>query len=310
MQKRFTQPDRWKWGSFTNKDGASLRTGTLAVHAKPRANIILLTGLSEFSEKYFEFSRMLSKLGYNIYTMDWRGQGGSDRYLQDKFKRHSLGFEYDERDLVQFTKECVPDNAPKAVISHSMGALPSMMALINQPGIFKAMVPLSPFYGFQHPLVRGKELLFSMIPFKKAWRADYIPGGGPWLPRTQKEEGNRPEDFSSDPVKMQLHDQWMTAEPRLRIGDVTINFVQQAAKALVELRKPGMAESLTGTPFLVITAGRDGVVNNKATFNMVSRLPLAEHLHLDDAKHEILMEDSEILRPVVRRIHNFLKAAL
>ena len=102
MQKRFTQPEEWVSGEFANADGANLRFGILARHQHPVANIVIVNGLSEFAKKYFETVRNLDDLGYNVYCMDWRGQGASDRYLSDYFRRHSLGFDRDERDLLQF----------------------------------------------------------------------------------------------------------------------------------------------------------------------------------------------------------------
>ena len=54
LQKRFTEPANWQWGSLRNARGTNLRYGFLREHEKPLANLIYVEGLSEFSEKTFE----------------------------------------------------------------------------------------------------------------------------------------------------------------------------------------------------------------------------------------------------------------
>lgn len=301
MRKSFTQPDQWVWGSFRNADGATIRTGHLATHAAPLGNIVLLTGLSEFSEKYFETARALSGMGYNVYTMDWRGQGGSERYLSDKFKRHSAGFDHDARDLTQFVRTCVPETAPRAVMCHSKGVLPVMLSIRDDPGLFKAAILCSPFLGFENPIAKGiGERILATRPFKESWMKNYIPGGGPWRPRSE------PEKYSSDPVRMHLHDVWMKASPALQIGDITMEFVVRAAQAMMALRRKGTLESIK-IPVLVFTAEHETIVNNAATFKAISRLPQAEHHHVTDGRHELLMERAGIRGPVLKKTSLFLK---
>ena len=47
-------------------------------------------------------------------------------------------------------------------------------------------------------------------------------------------------------------------------------------------------------PLLIVSAGRDRIVINEATRNFVKRLPNAKHVELEDAEHEILMENDAI----------------
>lgn len=306
VRHRFTQPARWTWGQFTNGAGATIRTGSLAVPAAPRGNIVVLTGLSEYAEKYFETARLFSRLGYNIYTMDWRGQGGSDRYLSDRFKRHSLGYEHDRDDLVRFVEHLVPDNAPKFFLTHSMGALPVMLALRDNPRLVRGAMMVAPLLGFLHPLARGREKLLASLPLPRTLSESYIPKGGPWRPRTLKDTGNRPADFTSCPERMFLHDRPMTDNPALRVGDPTIGWVHHTARAMLAVRAPSVPESLGDMPFLIATAGQEKIVSNAATFNMVARLPDVRHVHIPGAGHEILMETPALRLPLIRQMAGFL----
>ena len=62
-----------------------------------RGVCMLLSGQTEFIEKYFEVIDELLGRGFSVATMDWRGQGGSDRLLADPRKAHIADFvQYDE----------------------------------------------------------------------------------------------------------------------------------------------------------------------------------------------------------------------
>lgn len=309
MNKRFTQPDRWVWGDMTNADGARLRYGTLERHAAPAANLVIAAGLSEFAEKYFETARIFSRMGYNVYTMDWRGQGGSERYLRDRFKRHSLGFDRDSRDLTQFVTTIVPGNAPKVLLSHSMGALPALLALRDHPKLFRAAAMAAPLLGFERRPAKGLEPLLAMLPLKSRWAERYIPNGGPWQPRRAPGKINPPQDFSSDPVRMHLHDEWMAGNPALQVGDPTYGWVLHAARAMMALRRRGALEAIK-TPILIFTAGQEKIISNKAVFEAAARLPAACRRHIPAAGHEIWMERADLRRPALRESLNFFRANL
>lgn len=311
MQNEFTEPDGWQSGALVNSRAGTLRYGFLARHEKPVKNIIIAAGLSEFHQKYFETIRFFDRHGYNLYVMDWYGQGESSRYFEAApDKRHSQGFIRDSDDLLLFKDSIVPDNAPTVVLSHSMGALPTLLALLSDPETFSGISMIAPFFGFEQPLLKGKEALIAKFPVNhhtEKWLEAYVPGGGAWRPRTDPAKKLPPESFSSDPVRNRLHDQWMTNRPALRIGDVTRRFVREAAFAHMQLRAPGALESLR-LPVQVFSAGQEKIVSNAAIFNAVARLPNVRHQVIHEAGHEILMERDELRSPVLTKIHNFFKS--
>src|SRR6202046_3651107 len=80
--------------------GASLRAARFpaAPDVPARGVCVLLNGQTEFIEKYFEVIDELRGRGFQVATMDWRGQGDSSRMLTDDSRK---GFvtdfhEYDE----------------------------------------------------------------------------------------------------------------------------------------------------------------------------------------------------------------------
>ena len=74
-------------------DGVAIRTARWpALTPRPLGTICLFHGRSEFIEKYFEIVRDLRARGFAVATFDWRGQGGSDRLIEDPAPRPYRGF--------------------------------------------------------------------------------------------------------------------------------------------------------------------------------------------------------------------------
>ena len=111
-------------GFFNSYDGAPLRYAIWSASRSPmRGTVCLFGGRTEFIEKYFEVVADLRRRGFAVATMDWRGQGGSVRALDDRRKGHVTSFAQYDRDLVRFMRDIVlPDCPPPYIaLAHSMG---------------------------------------------------------------------------------------------------------------------------------------------------------------------------------------------
>ena len=112
----------------------------------PRGTCVLLNGQTEFIEKYFEVIDELRGRGLAVATMDWRGQGGSQRFLDDSRKGYVKDFtEYDD-DLAAFMAQVV---APMAggkpiALAHSMGGHNLLRTLAKKPDTFAQAVLTAP----------------------------------------------------------------------------------------------------------------------------------------------------------------------
>ena len=132
-------------GSFRGYDGAELRYARWDATRMPRrGTVCLFGGRAEFIEKYFEVIADLRRRGFAVATMDWRGQGGSQRMLSNPRKGHVRGFwEYD-RDLIRFMKDIVlPDCPPPFIgLGHSMGGN-ILLRNATMPGLWFERIVLS-----------------------------------------------------------------------------------------------------------------------------------------------------------------------
>ncbi len=88
-----------------------------------RGTVCLFQGRGEFIEKYFEVIADLRRRGFAVATLDWRGQGGSERIVGHPRKGHVGSFAEFDADLRIFMRDVVlPDCPPPFIaLAHSMG---------------------------------------------------------------------------------------------------------------------------------------------------------------------------------------------
>src|SRR5436305_6950354 len=102
--------------------GATLRAARFeaAPDVPARGTCVLLNGQTEFIEKYFEVIDELRQRGFCVATLDWRGQGGSDRLLPDPRKAHIDDFTQYDQDLAAFMEQVI--NPMTAALPHPPSA--------------------------------------------------------------------------------------------------------------------------------------------------------------------------------------------
>src|ERR1700726_4973604 len=79
-------------GMLKTPDGVSLRFARWAPPPGRKGTVCLFGGRAEFIEKYFETVRDLRTRGFAVATLDWRGQGLSERALRNSRKGYVRDF--------------------------------------------------------------------------------------------------------------------------------------------------------------------------------------------------------------------------
>lgn len=295
LEPRFQLPDGWRWHEFEYK-GGTLRFGTVSPKDTiPDAIVIGLQGLSEFGEKYAEVAHDLLRRNLAFWMMDWRGQGGSGRYLANRSMRHSNGFDHDLDDLHYFLQEYVrhaavhPDvgRVPLVMLAHSMGGNLGFRYLQAHPDAFACAAFSAPMIGIRSPMqclplrVQGA---ISAI-FAVAARERYAIGSKDWVPLSQKKEF---EILTSDPARMQVADILAHRDPKLQIGGITNGWLNAALRSCIDLDS---SKQTIRTPFMIALAGQESLVSNAAARQFADRQPAPHEIfEIPGSKHEILME--------------------
>jgi lysophospholipase len=274
-------------------DGRRLRTAVF-VPEKPRGRTcVLLNGQSEFIEKYLEVIVELNARGFAVATLDWRGQGGSSRALNDPLKSHVDNFaEYDD-DLLNFMDQVVGKltDTPPLVLAHSMGGHIALRALHDRPGLFSAAVLAAPMVGivtrgYPPALVRGVTALYAGLGKERnfAWgmaqRDPFKVDFGRQL-------------CTSDESRFARTQKMLREHPELRLAGPTWGWIEAAYDTMKQQNAPGYAEAIK-VPVLVFGAGQDRIVSRAAVQNFASHLPNGRYIEIAGSEHEILMEANAI----------------
>ena len=260
----------------------------------PRKICALLTGQTEFIEKYFEVIDELRQRGFSVAILDWRGQGGSDRLTADTRKAHIQDFRQYDQDLEAFMGQVVgpmvadlPSAGRPVAVAHSMGGHILLRRLHDKPDEFAAIVLTAPMIAIQP---RG-------VPWWVVALLARLLGHGPPSKNFVWGMGGRDQlklpfalqIVTSDPDRYRRTQELLAANPDLRLNGPTWGWLAAALKSMMALHAPGFAEAIT-TPCLFLGAGHDRVCNNDALCAFAARVPHAECITIEGAGHEILME--------------------
>jgi lysophospholipase len=275
-------------GAIKTRDGVSLRFARWQPPPGRKGTVCLFQGRAECIEKYFETVRELRSRGFAVATLDWRGQGRSERALADPRKGHVGDFSEYESDVETFMNEVVlPDCPPPFfAIGHSMGGTVMMRVARLGSRWFDRIVlsaPMIRLSGMRSaPLSRFTVRAMRWIGMGSA----YVPGGSDALIATGPYIGN---PATSDPVRHARTKAILEAAPDLGIGSPTVSWVNAAYRAMGELADPAYPSKVR-QPLMLIAAGRDQVVSTAAIEDIATRLRAGSHLIIAGARHELMME--------------------
>jgi lysophospholipase len=275
-------------GMLKTRDGVGIRFARWLPPPGRKGTVCLFQGRAEFIEKYFETVRELRARGFAVATIDWRGQGGSERALSDPHKGYVGDFSEYERDVEVLMKEVVLPDCPPPIfaIGHSMGGT-VMLRVARQGGRWFDRVVLST------PMIRlsGKRNAAAARMTVRAMRligmgSAYVPGGsanvlamGPYVNNIA----------TTDPVRHARTKAVLEAAPELGLGSPTVAWLNAAYRAMGEIADPSFASKVR-QPLMLIAAGRDDVVSTAAIEDVAVRLRAGSHLIIAGARHELMME--------------------
>jgi lysophospholipase len=288
-------PDALRAQFIVTPDRTRLRSAVFACaeNVAERRVCVLLHGQTEFIEKYAEVIDELRGRGFAVATFDWRGQGGSTRALSDPLKCHVGDFrEYDE-DLATFLEQVVKPmgQAPPLLLAHSMGAHIALRTMHDRPRAFSAAVLSAPMLAVS---TRGQPAwvaaLATLAMNAAGQSTRWVMGMAARDPLRLRFEDNL---VTSDRRRWSDAQALVARNPELRLAGPTWGWLKAANASMARVLSPGYAEAIT-TPVLVCGAGRDRIVLTPVEATFAKRLPHGRYVELEDAEHEILMENDSI----------------
>ncbi len=276
---------------LTAADGVRLRAARFAAApGVPAAGTVcLFQGRGEQIEKYFHAIGRLQRRGFVVATLDWRGQGGSQRLAGNPMKGHVGDFRHYERDVEALRRQlALPDCPPPYFgLAHSMGGTVMLQAAPRLTPWLSRLVLASPFLGFgATPLgpgaIRATSGLLSALGLGRL----YIPGPVRRYAVTRLFSDN---PLTQDPARFEMMMAIPASRPDLSVGAPTVGWINAAARAIAAFDDGRFPKSVR-LPVLFVNAGADRVVSPLAVERMARRLPQAGYVLVPGARHELMME--------------------
>ncbi|MBK8457444.1 MAG: alpha/beta hydrolase [Phyllobacteriaceae bacterium] len=289
-------------GFFSARDGVTLRYGVFRTQSRPHlGTIVILPGRNEPIEKYFETISDVMAMGYDAAIIDWRGQGFSGRLLADRRKGHVGSFADYAADLRQFLADIVlPDcRAPYHLLGHSMGGLAALLAapwLGNQVSRIVLSAPLLEFG--EAPVSTGRLGQITRALSAIGLGSHYLIGS------KEKSPDFLANVLTSDPRRFWRNIAIRRAAPELALGGPTVGWISAACQAIDVARDPEFIARIH-VPVLLIAAGSDTVVSNRAIEDFARRPRAGAHLTIDGARHELLQESDVYREPFLAAMHAY-----
>jgi lysophospholipase len=280
-------------------DGIALRAARFPLPlGQAKGTVCLFQGRAEFIEKYFETIGDLRALGFAVATLDWRGQGRSQRLCGNPRRGHVGAFHHFQRDLDVFMDSFVlPDCPPPFyALAHSAGGPVLLEAVRRRPLWFDRLVLSAPMLGLAGVAGRPWVRRLAATAVGLGLGRLFVPGGRQ-IDETRPFVRNR---LTSDPRRFERVAAILAAAPDLGINGPTCGWLHAAYRAMALLEHPDRIAAIR-TPTLFLTAGNDLVVDNDAIETLAARMRTARVITLVGARHELLMEADGVR-------HDFLAA--
>lgn len=283
-------PDGAVVGTLTTADGVHLRAARWpATVDAPRGTIVVFTGWSEQIERYFAVVETLRRRGFAVAVLDWRGQGGSDRLVDEPRKGHVASFRHYWRDIEAFRRQMVlPDCPPPFfALGHSMGgaivlsAAPLLTPWIDRIILSAPMLGL-PDVGFGPKTIRLITTALTLAGFGRL----FAPGQRRRIARSRDFDSN---GLTSDPDRYATLAGITEAHPELGLDAPTVGWARAAQSIIDRMNRPDFPARVK-IPVLLVNNGADTVVSRHAIETMARRLRHPAYVLVPGSRHEILAE--------------------
>lgn len=273
------------------EDGLRLRLGLWQPEGEAAGTVLLFQGRTEYLEKYTPIAARLVAEGHAVLSIDWRGQGMSDRLLPDPRAGHIGDFADYQTDVVEMVvaADSLALPRPWHLLAHSMGGCIGLAALLNGLPVRTAAFS-APMWGLHHPRVPDAVITGLTGTARRLGRADLTAlgtgGGGAYL----LDAPFRDNALTGDPLQWARLVAQAGLWPDLTLGGATYAWIAAAraeCRRLAALPSPEM-------PVLIGLGGAESVVSSRAIRDRAATWPQAQLLDLPGARHELMFESAPV----------------
>ena len=297
--------------SFRGKAGVLLKYVCFTKAQHTRA-IFIVNGRSESYLKYPEIAYDLFHCDYDVFILDHRGQGTSERLLSDPHLGHVEAFTDYVDDAEIF---CQQHLAPRAyprqfIIAHSMGGAIAALLLYRLPQFFDAAMFTAPMFGVQLPVPEWMaDRILNWTELRPGFREGFALGTGNWhaVPFALN-------NVTHSRVRYQRNLALYADNAALQLGGPTAHWVKEAMEAGKMVLDQAAAMKV---PTLLFQAEQDQLVDNAAQVEYCLRRERAGNpvvtgrpIIFAKARHELLFETDDIRSKILSKTTDFFTSVI
>lgn len=274
---------------LTTGDGLRIRIGVWPC-ANARGTALIFPGRTEYIEKYGRAASDLAARGYATVAIDWRGQGLSDKLLDDPAIGHVGQFPDYQRDVAATLQAAGELDLPRPwhLIAHSMGGCIGLRSVMEGLPV-NSCVFSAPMWGITiSPMQRP-------VAWALGWGTSRLRLGNTMAPGTSATHYVTAEPFAGNPLTtdQEMFDymrRQLEVEPALSLGGPSIRWLHEA---LVETR--GLARRpAPDLPCLTFLGTGETIVDPARIKTRMAGWPGGELEVIEGAGHEVMMETPTI----------------
>lgn len=255
-----------------------------------KGTVLLFPGRTEYAEKYGITAAEFAKRGLAVMTIDWRGQGLSDRLLPDARIGHIRFFSDYQKDVATMMRAARTLQLPRPffLLAHSMGGAIGLRATMEGLPV-QAAAFTAPMWGIHiaahlRPIAWG---LAQVMP--RFGQGHRLPMGTRHDPYVSQEpfENNM---LTTDPEMYAMMRDQLVAHPELSLGGPSFIWLREALQETKHLS----LRAAPSLPCLTFLGSNERIVNVERIHQRMETWKGGRLQVIDGAEHEILMEKQAI----------------
>ncbi len=291
------------YGSFIGSENAKIYFEKYKVRNE-KGRIVISHGFTEYIEKYRELIYYFTREGYSTFIMEHRGHGRSGCLGRNNTQINIEDFNYYVNDLKLFIDKEVLRNKNENLFlfSHSMGGAIGIMFLEKYPKYFSKAILSSPMLEIsvgKVPAFLARSLAKIKILIGKG--DEFILGNMPY---------DSTYDFflasTSNESRYTYYYREIIGNSKLQRGGGSYRWLYESLKAIKNISKRKNISKINAEVIL-FQSGRDDLVGARGISKFIKKCDKAMLVKFNKAKHEIYLENNDILEKYLDIIFEFLE---
>ncbi len=285
-------------------DGVRLRLGAWTA-AGGKGTVLLFPGRTEYIEKYGRIIRDLTNAGWSVASLDWRGQGLSDRLDSDVRLGHVSNFLDYQRDVSAFVDwvEEIGLPRPRVLLAHSMGGCIGLRSLLNGLDVERAVFS-APMWGIQMPAY-ARPFAYVVPTLARLVKKGNLLAPGTAPTNYVSDTGFDTNMLTTDRETYDWLGQHAAAAPEFALGGPSVQWVGSATLEIDRL----FSAKRPSIPCLTFVGSDERIVSLDAITKFHANWSTAELRTISGARHELMMEAPGIRERFMGETLEFFDAA-